>query len=254
MKALKYIYCLLIMLLCMSCNKAWQSQYESDVFYVNGIKGIIVKPTIEANGKWIVRPAFIGAYPYVDDSLLNRGYTVGFYDVTHEYGNDIAQSNFKEFLNYCKSTYSLSGKVILEGFSRGGFFALCYAENHPEDVDKVYVDNPVCNLKSWPLKQDSALYNDASEKWQKCGFDIDSIYDYPIKHFNNIISNNIPVVLVYGCLDTIVPFDENFGMIKTNGYDKLLVISKPYEGHHPHSIERCEPILEFLEKECGDIQ
>ena len=250
MKVFKLIFvCISCSLVFISCHHdVWEDQYEHDDFFINGIKGTIVKPTIKANGKWIVRPAFLGAFPYVDDSLLNLGFTVGFYDVTHEYGNTTAQNNFKEYLDYCKKTYHLNQKVILEGFSRGGFFSLCYAENHPEDVEKIYVDNPVCNLKSWPLKKNKKLYEDALEKWQNCGYDIDSIYDYPIKHFNVIISHKIPVILVYGCKDTVAPYNENFGLIKADGYKNILVIPKKNAGHHPHSLEKCGEIVNFLEK------
>lgn len=229
-----------------SCSIGWKYGYDYEDFKVNGIDATIIKPTIAPNGRWIVRPAFIGAYPYVDDCLLSQGYTVAFYDVTNEYGNVKAQNNFKDFLKYCRKKYNLNDKVILEGFSRGGFFVLCYAVNHPEDVEKIYVDNPVCNLRSWPMKQSHHLYVEAERKWKDCDCEIDSIYDYPIKNFDSIIKHNIPVVLVYGCQDTLVPYEENFGLIDAKGYENLYVIPKENVGHVPHSLKECERIVEFL--------
>lgn len=81
-------------------NKAWQDSYAYDQFEINGREGIMVKPK-HPNGKWVIRPAFVGAFPYVDDSLLARGYHVGYYDLTHEYGNIKAQKDFKEYVYYC---------------------------------------------------------------------------------------------------------------------------------------------------------
>lgn len=208
---------------------------------------MIVKPD-NPNGKWIVRPSFIGAFPYVDDSLLKRGYHVGFYDVTHEYGNIKAQKDFESYIKYCRKKYKLNYKFIIEGFSRGGFFALCYSINHPDDIEKIYVDAPVCNLRSWPLlSADSLLYKDAVRLWRDCGVDIDNVFDFPIRNFDTIVSHNIPCVLVYGDKDTIVPYKDNFGEIKK--YPKrFLKIRKPFSGHHPHSMPKCKKIVDFLSK------
>lgn len=227
-------------------HKSWEAQYCYDKFTVNGRTALIVKPK-RPNGKWIVRSAFIGAFPSVDDSLLARGYHVGFYDVTHEYGNTKAQSDFADYISYCQQQYHLNSKFIIEGFSRGGFFALCYAINHPKQIEKIYVDAPVCDLKSWPLQSsDSLLYNDARILWKDCGINIDSVHNYPILHFDSIIHHMIPVMLVYGAKDTIVPYKDNFGKIDTHRYKNILKLRKTNCGHHPHSLSHCEKIVDFL--------
>jgi len=229
-------------------HKKWQDDYDNDVFVINGREAVMVKPKIEPNGKWIVRPAFIGAFPSVDDSLLDRGWHVAYYDVTHEYGNLHAQKDFEKFVAYSKKKYRLNNKLVLEGFSRGGFFALCYAINHSEQIDKIYVDAPVCNLRSWPLKTEKTLYDDAKDKWQSCGLNIDSVYDFPIRHFDQIMKAKIPVVLVYGGRDTVAPYHENFGLIPLGGYRNIYKIKKPYCGHHPHSLPHCKKIVDFLDR------
>lgn len=229
-------------------HREWYDNYEHDNFFLHDREAIVVKPTIVPNGKWIVRPAFLGAFPYVDDSLLNRGWHVAYYDVTHEYGNSKAQSEFEDFVRFCKRKYKLHDKFVLEGFSRGGFFALCYAINHPRQVDKIYVDAPVCNLKSWPLNEDKGLYEDAARKWKMCGVNIDSVFNFPINHFDTIMKYHIPVMLVYGGRDSVVPYRENFGLINLAGYKGIYKISKPYCGHHPHSMQKCKQIVDFLDK------
>lgn len=229
-------------------HQAWEQQYSYDKFTLNGREAIMVKPE-HPNGKWIVRPAFVGAFPYVDDSLLARGYHVGYYDVTHEYGNTKAQADFQEYVRHCQQQYQLDKRFIIEGFSRGGFFALCYAINHPDEIDKIYVDAPVCDLNSWPKQQDSQLYEDAKEKWRQAGNSIDSTHDYPIQHFDTIIKHHIPVMLVYGAQDTIVPYRDNFGRVRLHGYKNILKLKKPHGGHHPHSLPRCKQIVDFLTTE-----
>ncbi len=236
---------ILSILLC-ACSHSWQEKYESDEFMINDRKCVVVRPNVEPNGEWIVRPAFMGAFPYVDDSLLCRGYTFAFYDVTHDYGSPKAQSDFIDFYEEVKEQYNLSDKFIMEGFSRGGFFALMYSIYHPEQIDKLYVDAPVCDLHSWPMRQDKKLYHDADSIWQSCGIDIDSIADFPIRTIDTLINRNIPIICVYGDNDTIVPYRENFGRIQLPQGMRYKVIRKEGCGHHPHSLQECGEIVDFL--------
>ena len=50
-------------------HREWYDNYEHDNFFLHNREAIVVKPTIVPNGKWIVRPAFLGAFPYVNGSV-----------------------------------------------------------------------------------------------------------------------------------------------------------------------------------------
>ena len=146
---------LLVILLSSCCDQSWVSNYVHDDFVLNDRKCVLVHPKSAPNGEWIVRPAFIGEFSQVDDSLLAKGYTMAYYDVTNDYGSYRAQEYFYQFYELVRDKYHLNKKFIIEGLSRGGYFALSFAENHPECIEKIYIDAPVCDLYSWPLKQDS---------------------------------------------------------------------------------------------------
>lgn len=105
-----------------SCQKQWYENYDYDTFRINGRDCIFIRPNGEANGNHFVRPAFLGLYPQVDDSLLSRGWSFAFCDVTHEYANYKAQEDFEKFYKYIMEHYDVKPKFALEGLSRGGIF------------------------------------------------------------------------------------------------------------------------------------
>lgn len=241
----------LIMSSVLSCKEtepAWEGavDYPHQIFGLKNRRCIVVRPFVKANGKWIVRPAFVGAFPQVDDSLLSKGYTMAYYDVTHEYATPRSQKDFNAFYRIVRFAYRLDKKFIMEGFSRGGFFALTYAENHPERISKLYLDAPVCDLYSWPAQTDSTLYSDAVNKWKESGYQIEEIHDYPLNNIDKIL--DIPIIVIYGKEDDVVPFDNNFGRIASKGFKELSLIGKEGCGHHPHSLQPCDTIVNFLMK------
>ena len=59
----------------------------------------------------------------------------------------------------------------------------------------------------------------------------------------------VPLVLVYGEADTVVPYEKNGRLLEEayqNSEADRLFIGKPGVGHHPHSLEDPTPIVDFL--------
>ena len=126
----------------------------------------IVVPKKAAKGNpWIWRPAFFDAFPSVDKALLEKGFHIVYYDVTHLYGSPRAVSLGTEFYENMTDLYNLSEKVTLEGFSRGGLFVFNWAAQNTEKVACIYVDAPVCDVFSWPGRKNAALWNDLLKEW-----------------------------------------------------------------------------------------
>lgn len=120
-------------------------------FVCNSRQATVVVPRKAAEGNpWIWRPAFFGAFPSVDKALLEKGFHVVYYDLTHLYGSPHAVQLGTDFYNIMYQFYHLSPKVTLEGFSRGGLFAFNWAVKNVNKVACIYVDAPVCNVFSWP--------------------------------------------------------------------------------------------------------
>lgn len=248
LKRLLFVVLLLLVAGGATAKPKWQDQYRHDRFKVEGRTCIVVHPTGEKNGRWIVRPAFLGAFPSVDDALLERGFTVAYCDVTHDYANPRSVADFEQFYRFVREEYQLNERFIIEGFSRGGFFALTYAIRHPEQIEKIYVDAPVCDLESWPSKREEKFYADAVRRWEEAGSSLAENHDFPIRNFGRIVEAGIPVIVCYGGADEIVPYEENFGRIVAQYGRHIRRIEKPACGHHPHSLDKPRKIVRFLVK------
>lgn len=112
-------------------------------FVCNSRQTTVVVPRKAAEGNpWIWRPAFFGAFPSVDKALLEKGFHVVYYDLTHLYGSPRAVQLGTDFYNIMYQFYHLSPKVTLEGFSRGGLFAFNWAAKNVDKVACIYVDAP----------------------------------------------------------------------------------------------------------------
>ncbi len=266
---MKQTLCLLTMLLTLSLGRAaadtpttngqedpfpgttsqWHGCVRHD-FKFNDRDAIVVVPKASLPGKpWIWRPAFFNAFASVDVAMLALGYHVVYYDVTHLYGSPRAVKLGTEFFNEMVSRYGLRDKVIVEGFSRGGMFAVNWAAANPEKVSCLYLDAPVCDVESWPSRKETKLWNDFLTEWHLTEADMSSFKGNPLDNLRPIAKARIPIIGVAGDSDKTVPYDENLKILARQ-YQKMhgviKVILKPGCDHHPHSLEAPAPIVKFI--------
>ena len=245
MKAFRLLFALLLVSGTVSAQ-SWEQPYADRGFTVQdtvicGRRAVFVVPP-QANGCWIARPAFIGAFAQVDDTLLELGWSFGLLDLMDEYATPGAQEAFTAFCDYGHKRYGLSRKVVLEGLSRGGWFSLVYAENHPDRVDKLYLDAPLCDLTNFRNEH----IRKAGEQWAAAGIPEEKFRTYAKDHFSRV--KGMPIIVVYGAADPTVPFEQQFGTFDLSGCRDLSLIGKTGVGHHPHSLSPCDTIVRFLAK------
>ena len=72
----------------------------------------------------------------------------------------------------------------------------------------------------------------------------EAFYTFARDHFDRI--KKIPIMVVYGAADPIVPFEQQFGTFDLSGCRRLALIGKTGCAHHPHSLDPCDPIVAFL--------
>ncbi len=211
---------------------------------------IVVAPKIVAKGKpWIWRPAFFDAFASVDKALLEKGFHVVYYDLTHCYGNPRAVALGTEFYEYIHKEQGLSEKVTLEGFSRGGLYALNWAAANPDKVACIYLDAPVCDVFSWPGRKNAGLWSGLLQEWQLTDEEMNNFKGNPIDNLEPIAKAGIPIISVCGDSDTVVPFKENMDVVRSRyvALDGLVeLIIKPGVDHHPHSLENPQPVVDFI--------
>jgi len=229
--------------------------YKMKEFEFNGRQSFIVFPK-KANEErlWVWRARFWGHEPQVDIALLEKGYHLVYTDVAGLFGSPKAVEIWNKFYDFCRNEYKLNKRVALEGMSRAGLIVYNWASQNTDKVSCIYVDAPVCDIKSWP----GGLYNgDGSpEEWKAClevyGLDEKSALNYkgiPLNTCVKVAKSGIPVLHVCGEADTVVPVAENTSLLERNYKNaggNIRIILKEGVGHHPHCLEDPTPIVNFI--------
>ncbi|MBA4020687.1 MAG: hypothetical protein C0483_26300 [Pirellula sp.] len=217
---------------------------------------LIVPPKADVGRPWIWRTEFFGHEPQADLALTAKGFHIAYVNVQNLYGSPTALDAMDKFYDHVTSEYGLMPKVALEGFSRGGLFALNWAARHPERVACIYNDAPVCDFKSWPGGQGKGKGSPAD--WKRCldayGLTEPEALAYklnPVDNLAPLAKFKVPLLHVCGDADEVVPFPENTKLLAER-YQALggpiEVIVKPGIGHHPHSLKDPKPIVDFIYK------
>ena len=217
---------------------------------------LVVLPKISAPGNiWVWRAEFFDAFPSVDMALLEMGWHLAYYSVSNMYGCPEAIKLMKEFHEYIVGKpYSLNPRPVIFGFSRGGLYAFNYAFDYPDKVSGLYLDAPVLDIRSWPGGKGNG--QEHIEEWKEClasyGLTEETAREFtgnPLDKVEKVAKAGVPIIVVAGDADLGVPFLENAAILerKYREYNgKIKMIVKPGVGHHPHSLEDPQPIVDFI--------
>ncbi len=235
---------------------AWQG-YERLDFSVAGKPGWIVKPKTAAAGRpWIWRTEFFGHEPQADIALLGVGWHVAYYKVSDMYGAPASIDLLAGFHAAVTRDFSLNQRAVLEGFSRGGLYAVNFAATHPDKTAALYLDAPVLDIRSWPGGKGKG--KGSPKNWQEAlaiyGLTEETAVTFkgnPLDRLEPIAKARIPILSICGAADSVVPMAENTALLESR-YKALggliEVIAKPGVDHHPHSLKDPQPIVDFLLK------
>jgi pimeloyl-ACP methyl ester carboxylesterase len=231
--------------------------YEKVDFQVAGRAALLVKPKTAAPGNpWIWRTEFFGHEPQGDVALLGLGWHVAYIKVSDMYGAPPAIDLMSQFHDYLTKTYGLNERAVLEGFSRGGLYAVNFAATYPDKTAALYLDAPVLDIRSWPggkgaSKGDARCWQQALEIFGLTEETAKEFKGNPLDKIEPIAAAKIPILAICGDSDKVVPYTENTGILaerykKASG--NISVILKPGGDHHPHSLKDPQPIVDFLMK------
>ena len=229
--------------------------YDRVDFDLEGKQGWVVFPRTFAKGRpWIWRAEFFEDFDMADMELLKNGYARAYYRQNDMYGCPDAVNGMRRFQAFITHIFGLSEKAILFGFSRGGLYAFNYAANYPNQVALLYLDAPVLDIRSWPGGKGEGI--GAEREWSEClaayGLTEDEammVNVSPLSVIEKVAAAHIPIILVAGDADMVVPFSEN-GAILAQRYKEaggeIKVIVKEGVGHHPHSLSDPELIFSYI--------
>lgn len=227
--------------------------FKSERFVFEGKNCVIVFPGESNKTKnWCLKTEYWDAFPNMEIEMLKRGWHLAYIENKTHWCLDEDLDIKARFCDYLSKKYNLASKCVPVGMSCGGMFGVKFAAKYPEKVSVLYIDAPVINLLSCP--GDLGLANGGM--WEEfvsaTGMSMSDLICYrehPLDMIPKLSENNIPIVMVYGDADDIVPYCENGALLekyyKSHGKD-LLAIRKSGCGHHPHGLDDPTPIINFI--------
>jgi pimeloyl-ACP methyl ester carboxylesterase len=228
--------------------------FRKHEFTADGQRFLVVEPRQAADGHpWVWRTEFFDHEPQADLALLALGWhIVHLPDAAGHFGAPAGVAAGTVGYTMLTTTYGLSPRPLLEGFSRGGTLALAWAVAHPGSVAGLYLDAPLCDIRCladkprspelqpiWSLILDQYGLTDATVRAYDQG---------PLDHLAPLAAAQVPILLICGDADKTVPYAQNGGILDERyralgGH--LQLILKPGVDHHPHSLADPTPIVAF---------
>ena len=216
---------------------------------------ILVCPNIPTQDKkWLYKTEYFGAFPGFEIEMLNRGYYLAHLSNKSRLCPEEDTDMRPQFCEFLQSEFGLDKKCLPVGMSCGGMQAVYFAAKYPQYVAALYLDAPVLNLLSWPLGLGESKFDSPDEFKRDIGISVSDMINYrnhPIDCKEVLLKSGIPIFLVCGDSDAVVPYNENGKLLSDyfkvyNG--NLTEILKPHCDHHPHGLEDNTPLVEFVKK------
>ena len=241
----------------METTKSLYNGFERLDFKFEDREAILVLPEEGKKcGKWLLKTEYFTAFPNFELEMVKRGWCLAYIKNITRWCLDEDLDLKARFADFLSKEFGLYKKCVPVGMSCGGLIGTKFAAKYPEYVSCLYLDAPVLNLLSCPAGLGVANHEHdfMTEYYNATGMTLSQLLSYrehPIDKMHILLENNIPIMLVVGDSDPVVPYHENGAVLekfyKENG-GTIEVIIKPGCEHHPHGLEDPTPIIEFIEE------
>lgn len=227
--------------------------FEGVRFEFEGLSAQVVFPKIKKNGRWALKTEYADAFPQTEVELLNRGWCVAFNENYNRWASDKDLIRKRAFIKHISKTFSLQEKCTLVGMSCGGLYAIKLAAFCPELIQVLYLDAPVVNLLSCPCALGDSKVPLYEEFFKYTGMTISQMLGYrehPLDKIPVLAEHQLPVVLVAGDSDEVVPYHENGALLEEyykQHHLKIMVHIKQGCGHHPHGLDNPQITADDIE-------
>ncbi len=225
-------------------------------FRLNGRHAFLMTPDNPApTGKakpWIFYAPTLNQYPdkhesWMHQQFLDAGIAVAGIDVGEAYGSPKAFPHFEALYQYMISE-GYSEKPALLGRSRGGLWVSSWALKNPDRVAGIGGIYPVFDFTTYPkLPRAAPAYGLTPEQ-----LDARQAQLNPVKRAHELAKAKIPVFIIHGTEDKVVPLEQNSAAIEKAYVEAdaagLITVLKPEgQGHNFwEGFFRCRELVDFL--------
>ena len=219
--------------------------FPCDFYDFAGHQGCVVKPKTACEGSpwtWTVQwwDAFVPGTCV--PQLIAKGYHHTWIDMygsrTFSDGDLKLMADWQAFI---VRKYGLAPKANLLGLSWGGFFSTRYAAKYPNNIAKIYYDNPLMNFDLFRDTEEARM-KEIGKKWAGSK-PADGVWAndprMPVNLSAPIAQAKIPVLLLYGTDDKTCPPQTNclcFVERFQAAGGKVTIVKREGSGHHPHGV------------------
>lgn len=186
---------------------------------------------------WIFYAPTLPAYPdeaerWMHQSFLDAGIAIAGVDVGEAYGSPTSHRVFNALYEELTTKRGFAKRACLFGRSRGGLWVSSWAIAHPEKVAGIIGIYPVYDFRTYPKLESAApAYGLSSQELDQRSKEFN-----PVERLGAIAKAKIPVTIIHGDQDVVVPLEPNSGKLKeayqAEGCEELVdLIVAPGQGH-----------------------
>jgi pimeloyl-ACP methyl ester carboxylesterase len=181
------------------------------------------------------------------EQFVAAGIAVAGVDVGESYGSPAGRARFTEFYKEMTERRGYALKPVLLGRSRGGLTVTSWAVEHPEAVAGLAGIYPVFDFRTYPgLEKAAPAYGVTGKELGER-----SAEHNPIERVASLAKARVPVFIIHGDVDTVVPFKENSAELlrryelEDAGATVKLVVAKDQGHNYWEGFFRCQELVDF---------
>lgn len=232
-------------------------------FEIDGAKVSLKIPHAPAEGKpWLWVGEFAGHLKTLESGLVDKGWHIAYVSQRDQFGSPGAMAVWEKLYSELHEKRGLSAKPALLGISRGGLYVNAWLRLHPDRASVLYLDNGVCDIRSWPggfqlIEKGGGSKGDWAKYKALFGFaDDETAIEKSIHPTDGLlpaIRADVLLISCHGTADRTVPYADNAGKLvelweQNKGRVKLF--PKLGGDHHPHGLADPKPLVDLLISEC----
>ncbi|MBI1246698.1 prolyl oligopeptidase family serine peptidase [bacterium] len=224
-------------------------------FLIEGRPAFILWPAVDKRRQpqpWVMYAPTLPAYPdqhekWIHQQLLDAGVAVAGIDVGEAYGSPFGQRMMDALYQELTEKRGFAKKPCLLARSRGGLWDSSWAIANPDKVAGLAGIYPAFDLRTYPgLKRAAPAYEMTPEQLEAS---LDK--NNPIARIDVLAQAKIPMCIIHGSQDTVVPLKENSGEVvrhyeQQGEADLIRLIAIQNQGHNfwP-GFFHCDDVVQF---------